>query len=128
MNLEEEMIAVCGLNCGSCDLRKAPEDSEAAERVVAWFRREGWLKQDEGMEEVIQRGMYCKGCRGDQSVHWSPECWMLKCCVDQKGHQFCYQCKDFPCKRLSERAQQNEGYRRALDRLKKLKEERTGKA
>lgn len=122
---KKEIIAVCGLDCGPCDIRRAPNEPKAAERIVAWFRKEGWLKQNEGITEVIERGMYCKGCHGNRSVHWSPDCWILKCCVDDKGHEFCYQCNEFPCERLSERARQSDHYNRALDRLKKMKEKRT---
>ena len=115
---EGEMIAVCGLDCGSCDIRKAPHDLEAAQRIVAWFKKEGWLKENEGINKVIERHMYCKGCRGDRSVHWSPDCWILKCCVDNKGHEFCYECSTFPCEQLSKWAKQSDHYGRAFDRLK----------
>ncbi len=72
------MIAVCGLDCGGCDIRRVPNDPEAAQRVVTWFKQKGWLKEDEGVHEVIERSMYCMGCRGDRLIHWSPECWILK--------------------------------------------------
>ena len=120
----EEMIAVCGLNCGMCDIRRAPDDPEAAQRIVTWFRKEGWLKEDEGMKEVIERSMYCKGCRGDRSVHWSPDCSILACCVDDKGHEFCYQCDDFPCEQLIKWAEQGAPYTDALNRLKAMKARR----
>ena len=119
---KEEIIAVCGLDCGPCDIRRAPNEPDAAQRIVAWFKEKGWLKENEGIAEVIERGMYCKGCRGDRSVHWSPDCWILKCCVDDKGHMFCYECSEFPCERLSERARENDHYGQALNRLKKMKE------
>ena len=122
--LRDEMIAVCGLDCGLCDIRKAPSDPEAAKRIVAWFRKEGWLKDNEGIKEVIERRMYCTGCRGDRSVHWSPDCWILKCCVDEKKDEFCYECNVFPCERLSERAKQNKHYGQAIDRLRQMKEKR----
>ncbi|MGC1122137.1 MAG: DUF3795 domain-containing protein [Candidatus Methanofastidiosia archaeon] len=70
----KEMIAVCGLDCEPCDIRRVPFDSEAAERIAKWFRTQGWIKENEGIGEVISRKMYCKGCRGDRLVHWSPEC------------------------------------------------------
>jgi len=122
--LRDEMIAVCGLDCGLCDIRKAPSDPEAAKRIVAWFRKEGWLKDNEGIKEVIERRMYCTGCRGDRSVHWSPDCWILKCCVDEKKDEFCYECNVFPCERLSERAKQNKHYGQAIDRLRQMTEKR----
>jgi len=120
---KKEMIAVCGLDCGPCEIRRAPNEPDAAQRLVAWFKKEGWLKEDEGINEVIERRMYCRGCRGDRSVHWSPDCWILKCCVDEKGHEFCYECVSFPCERLSEWAKQSDDYSQALQRLKKMKEE-----
>ena len=91
------MIAVCGIDCGACDIRRAPHETEAAKRIVAWFKKEGWLKENEGINEVVERHMYCRGCREDRSVHWSPDCRILKCCVDNKGYKFCYECDTFPC-------------------------------
>ncbi len=114
-------IAVCGLDCELCDIRKAPHDPEAAQRIVAWFKKEEWLSEDEGIDEIIERSMYCTGCRGDRSVHWSPDCPILICCVDKKGLEFCYQCSEFPCEQLTEWAQQGEQYSQALTRLEKMK-------
>jgi hypothetical protein len=96
MNADTARIAVCGLDCSGCDICRVPSDAAAAQRVVDWFRDQGWLAQDEGVTEIIQRAMYCKGCRGDRSVHWSPDCWILRCCVDEKGLEFCYQSEESP--------------------------------
>jgi hypothetical protein len=111
-------IAVCGIGCELCDIRRAPEDPAAAQRIVAWYKKEGWLKDNEGIKEVVERSMYCNGCKSDRSVHWSPDCEILQCCVDTKGHQFCSACSDFVCERLEKWAHQNEHYREALNRLK----------
>lgn len=75
---------------------------EVAKRIVAWFKKEGWPKENERIAEVVEHGMYCKGCGGDRSVHRSPDCWILKCCVDDKMHEFCYECSTFPCEQSSE--------------------------
>jgi hypothetical protein len=115
------MIAVCGLDCESCDIRTAPDDPEAAKRLVAWFKKEGWLKETEGIEEICERSMYCRGCRGDRSVHWTPDCPVLICCVDEKGVEFCYQCDDFPCDQLTKWADQSEQHSHGLNRLKTMK-------
>ncbi|NOZ26554.1 MAG: DUF3795 domain-containing protein [Chloroflexi bacterium] len=117
------MIAVCGLDCGECDIYRAPSDPGAAQRVVAWFREQGWLREDEGIQEIIGRSMYCMGCRGDPSLHWSPDCWIRACCVDEKGLEFCYECDVFPCEALVEWAQEDAGYTRALNRLRRMKAE-----
>ena len=100
-DLDVHWIAACGLDCGTCDIRLAPTDSQAARRLVAWFQEMGWLEEQEGIAEAVERGMYCKGCRGDRSTHWSADCWILHCCVDERGLAFCHECARFPCERLT---------------------------
>jgi hypothetical protein len=119
-DLDAQWIAPCGLDCSTCDIRLAPTDPQATRHLVAWFKEMDWLEEQEGIAEVIERGMYCKGCRGDRSIHWSPDCWILHCCVDERGMAFCYECESFPCERLTAWAQQNAGYTEALDRLHHL--------
>ncbi|MBC7249197.1 MAG: DUF3795 domain-containing protein [Anaerolineae bacterium] len=117
------MMAVCGLDCGSCDIRRAPFDPEAARSVVTWFKERGWLEEHEGIEQVIARKMYCNGCRGDRTVHWSPDCVLLKCCVDERGLEHCGQCPDFvTCERIEAFA--NDGHRHhqeAVERLRRMR-------
>ena len=120
---KNRMIAVCGLDCGKCDLFRVPTDSEAAERVTAWFKNMGWLQEDEDVSDVVRKSPYCKGCRGDRSVHWSADCWILKCCFDDKGLEFCYECDTFPCEQLSNWGNENARYAQALGRLKHMREE-----
>ncbi len=114
------MLAACGLNCTTCELRLAPTDPEAARVVVAWFKKQGWLSEAEGMAEVLERRMFCTGCLGDRRTHWSSDCWILACCVDQRGHRNCNECEDFPCDRLVAWSAQDESYSAALARLKDL--------
>ena len=118
--MKSTMMAVCGLDCETCEIRLAPADPAAAQAVVDWFRREGWLSDDEGMPEVIEREMYCTGCLGDRDTHWSADCWILACCVDRRGLGNCSECEDFACDRLVQWARQNAGYGAALARLREL--------
>lgn len=117
---QEQMIAVCGLDCGSCEIRLLPTDEGAATIAVDWYRRQGWLNEDEGCEEAIARKMYCCGCHGDRSIHWSADCSILHCCADDKGLQHCSECAEFPCERLIEWSQQNDAYAEALKRLEAM--------
>jgi len=119
--MDTEWIAACGLNCETCEIRLAPFDSESAEAVLRWFKGQGWLNEDEGMPEVIERKMYCTGCRGSRDTHWSADCWILSCCVDQHGLSNCSQCVEFPCDRLVKWSQEDESHQEALDTLKSLK-------
>jgi len=121
MNEEgDRLIAVCGLDYAHCDIRKVPTDAGAAERIVGWFRSMGWLKESEGVPQIIERSMYCKGCRGDRSVHWSADCEILNCCVDERKLRLCYECDDFVCDQLNEWAQQQTRCRQALERPKSV--------
>jgi hypothetical protein len=122
---EERLTAVCGLDCTDCDIRRVPTDADAAQRIVGWFRDMGWLKEDEGVPEIIERSMYCQGCRGDRSVHWSANCGILTCCVDEKGLEFCCECDDFVCEQLDEWAQKDVKYMEALERLQSMRQART---
>lgn len=117
-----EMMAACGLDCESCNLRRLVVDQEAAQKVVSWFRGMGWLQADQGLAEILARRMYCQGCHGDRETHWSADCWILACAVDERGLYDCHQCAEFPCGRLTEWAAQNDRYTAALARLKALAE------
>ena len=125
--MRNEWIAACGLDCEACSIRRLPFDEDAEKECVVWYREMGWLKPEEGRAEILERGMYCHGCKGDRSVHWSvnddgtPSCWILACCVDQRGHVFCSECSEFPCNRLTEWSKQNEGYAAAYERLHEMK-------
>jgi hypothetical protein len=117
---DHQMIAPCGLNCQDCAIRKAPFDSNAADEVVSWFQSMGWLKGNEGLPEILEREMYCKGCHGNRSLHWAPECWILACCVDQHGLTHCSKCGEFPCDRLESWSEQNDRYTEALNKLRSM--------
>lgn len=118
--MESSWLAACGLDCGPCEIRLAPLDAAAARVVVDWFRRQGWLGEDEGMAQVLEQKMYCTGCLGSRETHWSADCWILHCCVDERGLHNCAQCPLFPCPRLVDWAGKSEGYAAALARLREL--------
>lgn len=77
MNMKEELIAPCGMNCGVC---------------VSYLAKQNDLNS-KGLKRV-----YCDGCipRGKNCLHMADSCELLR-----KGlKRFCYECEDFPCKRL----------------------------
>ena len=119
--MDGELIAACGLDCEACEIRRVPFDPQAAESVVAWFKRQGWLAEDEGVSQVLERSMYCTGCRGNRSLHWSADCWILHCCVDERKLLHCSECELFACDRLVQWANQDEGYTAALARLRRMR-------
>lgn len=120
-HMDNKMIAACGLDCGSCEIRLAPTDPASAIVVIDWFKKQGWLSEDEGMEQIIERKMYCTGCLEDRDTHWSSDCWILACCVDQRALSNCSECEIFACDRLVDWAKQNESYDNALARLRGMR-------
>ena len=118
--MQESMMAACGLDCSDCEIRLAPIDPNAAKVIVDWFKSKGWLEENEGIAQVIEKQMYCTGCLGSRETHWSSDCWILKCCVDDHGLQNCSQCETFPCEKLLEWSQKNESYSLAFQRLKTM--------
>ena len=118
---DDAIVAVCGLECGKCNLFLAANDEKEAETLVGWFRQQGWLKENEGAAEIMARGPYCKGCHGDPAVQWSGDCWVRKCCVGEKHHRYCSECAEFPCGKLEEWSKKSRRYAAALDRLKSLR-------
>jgi len=78
MKMKKELIAPCGMNCGICS---------------------GYLAMTHDVRSKGIRIPYCAGCRPRGKM-----CAFLKkrCNLLIKGKvQFCYECKDFPCKSLS---------------------------
>jgi hypothetical protein len=120
----ENKIAACGLDCSKCPMPNIHKDLETANKWVGQFREWKVISDNEGAEEIIARGPYCISCHGDRSKHWSADCWILKCCVDDKGLDNCSQCEEFPCEKLVEWSKENPHYGKALDNLKQMKENR----
>lgn len=66
--------AYCGLYCEACPTYIATANGEDTEEK-------------------------CKGCKSDTLGTWCAMC-NLKACAKEKGHEFCYECSDYPCQDL----------------------------
>jgi hypothetical protein len=111
----EQIIGACGLVCNNCDIYEASTNREIALNIANWFKKERNL--DVKIEDIG-----CNGCKGDREKHWSPDCWILQCCVHNRGLEFCCECDEFPCEKLVEWANESERYSDALQRLEEMKE------
>jgi hypothetical protein len=114
MNDINHLIAVCGLDCAECDIYKASGNHQIAVDFAEILETQRHIK-------VKPEEICCLGCRGHKEKHWSPDCWILECCVDKKGHDYCYECDEFPCDGLKEWAAADPGYTKALERLRTMK-------
>lgn len=115
MEKEEHIIAVCGIVCDDCLIFKAPNDPESMQKVI------DWLKREKG-EDVKPEQIRCLGCREDRTQHWSEDCDILLCCVDEKKLDYCYECEDFPCEKIDKFKGYGEKYEEAIARLESMRE------
>jgi len=113
MNGQDHLLAPCGLDCGACDIYQAAHDPAAAERLAEAFRAEG-------RADAVPEWFQCQGCLGDRRVHWSADCSILTCCVDEHGLTSCADCDRFACQRLEEWATRSPRYGAALERLRRM--------
>lgn len=114
MGNEGHMIAVCGIVCDECLIYKAPSDPESMQKVIDWLKRE--KNEDVKPEQIL-----CSGCRGDRSKHWSPDCDIMLCCIDEKKHEYCFECEDFPCEKIDKFLTYGDKYKEAIERLESMK-------
>ncbi|HEX2954978.1 MAG TPA: DUF3795 domain-containing protein [Bacillota bacterium] len=89
MKVTEENIlaAPCGIACGECPAYKAKDNPAIMEAMVA--------------KGIPREKLPCPGCRAGQG-----DCPVIEgdCatyqCVESRGVEFCFECKEFPCTKL----------------------------
>ncbi|MFX1419763.1 MAG: DUF3795 domain-containing protein [Promethearchaeota archaeon] len=111
--ISNQIIGACGLICSNCKIYNAPNNLKIAEELVEHFQGK-W-------EDVRPQDFHCGGCWSDINELWSPDCWIRKCCVNDKNYRYCCECSEFPCLKLDEWAKKDKGYEEALERLKEMK-------
>lgn len=122
--MEYKYISACGLNCIECDLYKLPSDKAIQDRFIPWFIEQGWLSKNEGIEEIISKKMYCKGCNVDKEVFWSDGCKLAVCCKGEKQLTHCAECDEFACEKLVAWSISGDKYTRAYEYLVELRKAR----
>lgn len=84
--MELEKVAPCGIDCVNCELYEKNNRVDVLERVAKITGKT--------IEELK-----CKGCRLQGGCTMHENCETLAC-VQDKEVNFCFDCNDFPCKRL----------------------------
>lgn len=78
--------APCGIDCFNCELFKDNITDEIRKRIAPYA-----VKNPDTFQ--------CEGCRVSGCAFIQTECETKKC-VNEKGHEFCFECDSFPCNRL----------------------------
>ncbi|MBN1333586.1 MAG: DUF3795 domain-containing protein [Synergistales bacterium] len=81
-------IAPCGIDCVNCPLHEHNITEEMKNRLAAMM---GKAPQE----------MICQGCRSDKRAVICPVDCPTLTCSREKGVDFCFQCPDFPCEKLT---------------------------
>lgn len=81
------LLGICGVYCGACSTFRAYNDVDKA--LVEWEVKMG-MPRDEIM---------CKGCYSGVVSEWCLKCDFRRC-SEAKGIYYCFDCADFPCKKL----------------------------
>jgi predicted amidophosphoribosyltransferase len=87
--MEVKHDSYCGLNCGACPVGLVNESGDSsllAKMAEDWGRKPG---------EII-----CGGCKSDVTAAFCSRCRMRLCAM-QKRLEFCFECPDYPCEKLT---------------------------
>lgn len=122
MDQKYARISACGLDCTTCDLFLLPTSAAVQAKILPWFRTQKWLGEGEGIEVVIEKRMYCKGCSVDLEVFWSGDCEIAKCCIATHRHGNCSECEQFPCYINKKWSEQGGKYKDAYEYLLSAKQ------
>ncbi len=112
--MENKMIAVCGLDCGTCDAFIATKNNDDALRAKTAAE---WSKMHNA--DILPEDINCEGCRTGSSVlfsYCSDMCEIRKCAVEKKVPH-CGACSDYPCETVSAIHAQNPGMAENLKNL-----------
>lgn len=81
------LVAPCGIYCGACPMYKVKDDPSLREGLV---KRINW------------NGVPCAGCRpGKGKNQFIANTCPTHACATERGHDFCFECAEFPCARLN---------------------------
>lgn len=88
-----EIFGCCGMDCGSCEARKATErnDMEALSRIAAAEESRG------GGSFVMPSRMRCTGCTEPGAKSLACGGCKVRMCAIQNGIPHCGFCEEFPC-------------------------------
>lgn len=72
----------CGLYCGACGALQATQNGTVEAVAKGWGMKP---------EDIV-----CNGCLSETTAVFCNSC-KFRDCVNEKGVDYCYQCKEYPC-------------------------------
>ncbi len=98
MEVNEKMLAPCGLYCGVCGVYYATRDKNQKflDKLANMYK-----SNMEEAGELSASSIECMGCLSDKVSIFCQVC-KIKKCTKEKGYAGCHQCDEFPCKFIDE--------------------------
>ena len=103
------LLGICGVYCGACSIYRAYNDNDEA------------LYQRNIDKGIPRDQVFCKGCGSNVVNEWCANCDFRKC-VNEKEIAYCFECEDFPCKKLVDFSKTRPHRTLGLRNFKQLKE------
>jgi hypothetical protein len=98
----KDCTAICGIDCFNCEFFHTNIDEFFAKMPPE--RKRGFEARGLTIETVR-----CKGCRHGGCTTIEGKCDTLEC-AKEKNVEFCYECQDFPCRKLQPLAEGADRY------------------
>ena len=119
-------MAACGIDCKNCSQYKVTveNDLKAAESLIEWFRSQGWIEKDDGVEAILNKKPLCYGCWNiTDDCFWKCGCGSVdfRICCKEKKINHCGECIDFPCEHYEKWSNWHESHKKAMEYLKSIK-------
>jgi hypothetical protein len=104
----------CGLFCGDCRIYIAysTDDNDSRKKIAKEYSE--IRRRSLGPEQVK-----CLGCKSPDSSCWNSKC-AIRACAEEKGVEFCYQCRSYTCDLLQEFLGQHPEARENLKMISKV--------
>lgn len=96
-----EKITLCGDNCTECPRYNAHSDEELKKAAELWYRV-GWRNSIVSNEEIR-----CFGCSSHKQCTYH-----LVECTKEHNVEKCNQCKEFPCRKISDMLKRSDEYQK----------------
>lgn len=86
----------CGTFCGDCEIYIAysTNNIEAQRRIAEKYNKANNCS-------ITPDKVKCLGCKGPAAGCWNGHC-KNRACGEERGIEFCYQCREYPCDSLQE--------------------------
>ena len=111
--MKPEAVSFCGTYlCSQCAYHRGTivqqaqklyalsQDYKSLKLIAALTKAFDYDEFVKGLEWLASQIEPCKGCRMGGGWSWWPDCPVRICC-SEKQVDFCYQCSEFPCTKLT---------------------------